>query len=299
MHERDVFLSYKSDDHEWVNRLKNALQLRGVRVWLDKDEIRPGDKFVRALESGLETSKSVALIATPQSLSSGWVEDEYSRAIALANQGQLRLIPVLLRDAKLPGFLSNRQHVDFRDESKFEQNVDRLVWPGITGRDVVWYPVYGRYHSDRWKRLISIATSEGITFHEGEDVDRSRWFLKPLLNDRRKRLVLVFDIFEERPAYDDIWRNRVKDYVDMIQEYRESTREQPNECVFLLYQQQDAWDRVPEVENIDPEVASRLQHYFTIHQDLDDAEFTRQVRAIWIRIQRDLMIAESQIGGAA
>ena len=33
----------------------------------------------------------------------------------------------------------------------FEQSVDRLVWPGITGKDVIWYPVYGRYHSDRWK----------------------------------------------------------------------------------------------------------------------------------------------------
>src|SRR5262245_37893596 len=112
MKQFDVFLSYKSDDHSWVESLKTALQVRGVRVWLDKDQIRPGDKFVRALEQGIDTSRAVALVATPASISSGWVEDEYSRALSLSNQGQLQLIPLLLRRAKLPGFLSNRQCID-------------------------------------------------------------------------------------------------------------------------------------------------------------------------------------------
>jgi hypothetical protein len=114
MKQFDVFLSYKSDDHVWVQGLKRALQARGVRVWLDQDQIRPGDRFVGALERGLESSRSVALVATPASISSGWVEDEYARALTLSNLGQLQLIPLLLRDALLPGFLSNRQYVDFR-----------------------------------------------------------------------------------------------------------------------------------------------------------------------------------------
>jgi hypothetical protein len=33
----DIFLSCKSEDHPWVDRLKGALQHRGVRVWVDKD----------------------------------------------------------------------------------------------------------------------------------------------------------------------------------------------------------------------------------------------------------------------
>lgn len=293
MYKFDVFLSYKSQDHNWVERLKESLQLRGIRVWLDKDQIRPGDKFVRALENGLETSRAMALVVTPESLSSGWVDDEYSKAVSLSNQGQLQLIPILFRDAKIPGFLSNRQSVDFRDDSTFEQSVDRLVWPGITGKRVIWYPVYARYDSDRWKRLFSIAKQEGIGFQKGEDIHRSGWFLKPIISDQGKRLVLVFDIFEERPAERNIWRNGVLDYVETISNYRNLTKGKPNEIVFLLYHQSNAWERVKEVSELDPQQVSRLKRYFTIHQDIhNDKEFARQLREVWIRIQRDLMVAE-------
>ena len=115
----DVFLSYSSKDKTWVNRLKEALQKQGLKVWLDHDQIRPGDLFAGALEQGLEESKAVALIVSPESMESGWVEEEYSRALSLAKRKQqpLQLIPVILRDAELPGFLATRQWVDFREES--------------------------------------------------------------------------------------------------------------------------------------------------------------------------------------
>jgi TIR domain len=46
MNERfDVFLSYSSTDEAWVRRLAEDLKRCGVRVWLDRDEIRPGDLF--------------------------------------------------------------------------------------------------------------------------------------------------------------------------------------------------------------------------------------------------------------
>ena len=54
----DVFLSYKKDDEEWVQRLKQALQERGVEVWLDKERIRPGDLFAQALERGSQLGRS-------------------------------------------------------------------------------------------------------------------------------------------------------------------------------------------------------------------------------------------------
>lgn len=105
--EFDVFLSYKSEDEEWVRRLKQALVERGLRVWLDRDEIRPGDRFVRALENGIETSGAVVMIVSPESLRSEWVRDEYERALTLPNQAAraLQLIPAVLRDAEpwLPG----------------------------------------------------------------------------------------------------------------------------------------------------------------------------------------------------
>ena len=131
----DVFLSHSSVDKPWVIHLKDALQRYGVSVWLDRDEIRPGDLFVKALEAGLEQSRAVALIVSPEAVASGWVEEEYARAVSLAHNKQraLQLIPVLLRDATVPGFLQSRHLVDFRDERMYAQKVWGLAW-GITGQ---------------------------------------------------------------------------------------------------------------------------------------------------------------------
>ncbi len=128
----DVFLSHNSVDKAWVSQLKDDLRRYGLKVWLDKDEIPPGDLFAKALEQGLEDSQAVALIISPAAMASGWVEKEYYRALSLTNQA-LRLVPVILRQAEVPGFIQSYNWVDFRDEGQYAQNVWKLVW-GITGR---------------------------------------------------------------------------------------------------------------------------------------------------------------------
>jgi tetratricopeptide (TPR) repeat protein len=130
----DVFLSHGSIDKPWVTQLKDDLARYGLQAWLDKDEIRPGNIIVSELELALENSRAVALIVSPEAIDSGWVEEEYSRAVALAQDKHVRLqlIPIILRTAKLPGILKNRKWVDFRDETAYTEKVEELVW-GITG----------------------------------------------------------------------------------------------------------------------------------------------------------------------
>ncbi len=129
----DVFLSHNSKDKPWVVKLKGSLEALGIKVWLDKDEIRPGDLFAEALEKGIEESKAIALIISPEAMSSGWVKAEYYRALSLATNKQLQLIPVLYKKAQIPGFLSDRSWVNFSDESECDEQVRTLVW-GITGK---------------------------------------------------------------------------------------------------------------------------------------------------------------------
>jgi TIR domain len=52
----DVFLSYSRTDETWVVRLKSALVERGFQVWVDRDDIQAGERFVRAIESAMKTS---------------------------------------------------------------------------------------------------------------------------------------------------------------------------------------------------------------------------------------------------
>jgi len=74
------------------------------------------------------------IVCSPEALASRWVLEEYNRALILMNIADCprRVIPVLLRDAQLPGFLAARQWVDFRNEKEYEHSLRQLVW-GISG----------------------------------------------------------------------------------------------------------------------------------------------------------------------
>ena len=294
----DVFLSYKSEDAEAVIRIRKALEARGARVWVDHDQIRPGDHFAAALESGLETSRSVALVVTPRSVRSPWVKEEYYRALSLANEGRLNLIPVLLEDAPLPGFLSTRQYVSIRGQDEFDLGMDRLMWPGVTGKQIAAWAMFGRPYSERWKTLFRVSEAAGISFAGGEDIHRSEWHLQEILDGKPARRVVVFvDPFEERPAETTIWRNTVAQYLDAIRDLRERTRGGPNEVVFVLYIQKNAWDAVAEVKDLPSELVRRMRHYYTLPQDIpSDAELRNALVGVWQQAQRDLMLQEHVIG---
>lgn len=100
-----------------------------MRTWLDDDEITAGDRFIGAIEGALEVSAVIVFLVSPQSIESGWVREEYDAALALSHNGSrdIRLIPVLLRDAELPPFLSSRKPVDFRSADSFASGVERLI----------------------------------------------------------------------------------------------------------------------------------------------------------------------------
>ena len=130
----DAFLSYAPNDVDWAIRLKTALQERGLNIWLDREQIRPGNSILADLEAGLEMCKSCILVVSPDAIRSHWVSEEYHRAVTLAKQKDrpLQVIPVILGKAELPGFLSTRNWVEFLDDATFETNLERLIW-GITG----------------------------------------------------------------------------------------------------------------------------------------------------------------------
>jgi hypothetical protein len=125
----DVFLSYHSGDSEWVGRLKEHLVSRGLRVWLDSEQIRPGDRYPGALAKAIDTVNCVVVVLSPGSVASPWVEEEFSLALAKRR----RVVAALIEDAEPPGFLEGRTWVDFRDPTAFEASLAQLIF-GITGQ---------------------------------------------------------------------------------------------------------------------------------------------------------------------
>lgn len=299
----DVFVSYKSEDATDAEHLVEALRRRGVRVWLDKDAIRPGDRFAEALEDGLATCKAVAMVVTPDSVKSNWVKDEYYRALSLANDGELQLIPLLFRDTKLPGFLASRHYVDFRNDVDFERSVDQLVWPGITGKSVAAVAIYPGLEDFRdpsghpqlsdlvpWYHLSLHFARNRLRIVGGEDIDRAPWRMARVQETSPTRIVAIVDPFEGWPMNRHA-RNTPQDYVDFIFGTRDRSRDSTGEIVFLLFHHSEAWEKV--AHGLNESTVKRLRHYFSLHTDVIVEDAGEHLERMWWRIQHELLKAES------
>jgi hypothetical protein len=131
----DVFLSYNSADRDAVLRLKTRLEERGLSVFVDVWELRPGFSVQKGLSEALENSKSVAIVVGPHGIGR-WQDTEIEDSIA--EQVQVRatrpVIPVLLPGVSVdsvPRLLRRENRIDFGSRPEAEE-MARLVW-GITG----------------------------------------------------------------------------------------------------------------------------------------------------------------------
>jgi len=135
----DVFLSHNSKDKDSVKSLGTALKKRGLTVWLDEWELRPGLTWQNALEEIVGECKAATVCFGPSGIGP-WEEPEMQallvRFVDEKRDGNiLPIIPVLLpgapADVKLPTFLKAFTWVDLR-KGITPEGLERLQW-GITG----------------------------------------------------------------------------------------------------------------------------------------------------------------------
>lgn len=131
--EHDLFVSHSSADTPWVEALVKRLRLEIVgghplRVFYSGWDLDPGQNFVLGLQKGLQSSQFVAVVLSPDSIQSGWVDREWTTTVLSDPSGRAgRLIPLFLKDCDIPLLLRALQYIDFRQSSKFESSYQRLL----------------------------------------------------------------------------------------------------------------------------------------------------------------------------
>jgi formylglycine-generating enzyme required for sulfatase activity len=118
------------------------LQANGWPVWIAPDSIKPGEKWVEAINRGLEESGVFVLVVSPAAVESRWVRTETNLAIELEHEGQIRLTPLLFEAVSLPPLWRAYQRIPFRRDydSGFTQLLARLVDPVSSAQVVVGGP---------------------------------------------------------------------------------------------------------------------------------------------------------------
>jgi tetratricopeptide (TPR) repeat protein len=133
----DVFLSYTGRDKPAVREICKLLRDRGLRPWLDQEQLIPGRPWQEALaEKVIERIAAAAVCVSKDGLGP-WENREMRAYISKFVESDRPVIPVLLPGAakkpKLPAFLQAFTWVDLRG-GLTPEGIDRLVF-GITGRN--------------------------------------------------------------------------------------------------------------------------------------------------------------------
>lgn len=136
VHEFDVFLCHDWQDKSAVRDLALRLRDRGLRPWLDEQELRPGLPWQRALEE--QVQRIPAAIVVVGSRIGPWQDQEMAAFLRQFTRRGCPVIPVLLPGAQrpdLPVFLDGMTWVDLA--VTYPDPLDQLEW-GITGRHPGW-----------------------------------------------------------------------------------------------------------------------------------------------------------------
>src|SRR6266496_1411082 len=91
MEKRQVFISHSVADADWARSFARALKERGVTVWFDEFDVRPGDSVRDALEEGLRSSDVVVALLDADSPSKPNLFFELGAAIGMGK----RVVPIV------------------------------------------------------------------------------------------------------------------------------------------------------------------------------------------------------------
>src|SRR6266851_1751396 len=122
-----VFVSYARGDGEpFATRLHNQLEANGFPAWLDRRDIRPGENWDLAIDTGIRDSWSLLFVMTPSSVNSPNCHDEWSRALSFKKP----VLPLMVRNSVPPMRLHRLQYVDFTGDfdAALKQLIEHLNW---------------------------------------------------------------------------------------------------------------------------------------------------------------------------
>lgn len=123
-----VFLSHNHNDKSFVRRLAADLSNQGIPYWLDEAEIKVGESLIEKIRAGIDKVDFVAVVLSPDSVASPWVQREVDVAMNQEVLGRrVKVLPLMYRKCDLPGFLLGKRYADFSEDSNYATSLEDLV----------------------------------------------------------------------------------------------------------------------------------------------------------------------------
>src|SRR5262249_51952315 len=91
----DIFISHASEDKDTVARpLAEIMRGKGLRVWIDEQELTLGDSLREKIDEGIAQSTRGVVILSPHFLEKRWPRAELDALVGREMDGQRVILPV-------------------------------------------------------------------------------------------------------------------------------------------------------------------------------------------------------------
>jgi len=125
-----VFIAYVEEDLAFAKKLNQVFEQNGLRPWLDKKRLMPGQNWPRAIEAAIQTSDFFVACFSRRSISKrGSFHSELRYALFCAAKvplDEIFLIPLRLDDCAVPRRISKQvQYLDLFPDWK--AGVNRVI----------------------------------------------------------------------------------------------------------------------------------------------------------------------------
>jgi hypothetical protein len=132
------FISYSSKDQDFVNKLHEDLQSKGVRCWFAPKDLRIGDKFRDLIDESIRLHDKLLIVLSASSVASPWVGDEVESAIEREHREERTvLFPIKIDEAVMvsrqawAATIRRARHIGgftgWKDHDSYQKAFDRLL----------------------------------------------------------------------------------------------------------------------------------------------------------------------------
>ena len=123
----DVYISYSTRDRRWVEGyLLPRLKVAGLNTWVDINNLRPGSEWQQEIGRGIEQSRNMLVVLSPDYISSQWTLLEIEAFLTGKEQEQ-RFIPLVLKPTEIPLVIQSFQWIDFTQDKLWDVRMGELL----------------------------------------------------------------------------------------------------------------------------------------------------------------------------
>lgn len=168
--EYHAFISHRSTDRVFAKLLFERLDAIGFKVFLDENELVPGDQLAAKLHASMARSRCGIVLVSQSWAQSSWCVEEGNALVARAvnEEGKFRVIPVRIDDGPMHAMFAGRMWVDFAGRAKPEgRALDQIVY-AVLGRAV---PKAGT-PAQKVQATLTDATDEALRRIDSMPIDK-------------------------------------------------------------------------------------------------------------------------------